>query len=91
MNNDIEAIKKSKIEALKEKKQKIEKRINIIEAKEKSKKRKEDTRRKILIGSYYLDKAKEEGSMQAIHAIMDQYLRRDTDRKLFDLKPIEQN
>lgn len=41
----------NKIEALKQKKEKIEKELALIEAREKAKKRKEETRLKVIIGA----------------------------------------
>lgn len=76
-----------KLESLKKKKEQIENQIKLIEAKEKSKQRKEDTRRKILIGSYYLDQAREHSNMDDLQTIMDGYLSRATDRSLFNLEP----
>lgn len=64
-------------------------KIQKYEAIEKSKKRKQDTRRKILIGAYYLEKAIESNTMEEINKIMDGYLKRDIDRKLFNLSAIQ--
>lgn len=79
--------KKDYLEKLKGQKAKIEARIQGAEARAKVKTRKQDTRRKILIGAYYLDKARENNSMDEINKLMDKYLSRDSDRKLFDLTP----
>lgn len=79
--------RKDRIQKLKEQKSKIEARIQAIEARVKVKERKEDTRRKILVGSYYLDNAKKNDSMDEIKKLMDKYLVRDSDRKLFGLNP----
>ena len=48
-------------------------------------KRKKDTRRKILIGSYYLEKAIKNNEMEKIKTLMADYLTRNSDRNLFDL------
>lgn len=48
-----------------------------------------DTRRKILIGNYYLEQAKKNNTFFHIVKLMDAYLTRDSDRKLFDLAPIK--
>lgn len=79
--------KKDYLEKLKAQKEKIEARIQGAETREKVKTRKQDTRRKILIGAYYLDMAQENNSMDEIKKLMDGYLSRDSDRKLFDLNP----
>ena len=75
----------NRLQKLKDKKAKLEARIQGIEAREKVKERKQDTRRKILIGSYYLDQANKNDSMDEIKKLMDKYLVRDSDRKLFNL------
>lgn len=47
--------------------------------------RKEDTRRKILLGSYLLKKMENEGNKEKILADLNEYLTEDRDRKLFGL------
>ena len=47
--------------------------------------RKEDTRRKILLGSYLLKKMEDEAEKQKILAEINEYLTEDRDRKLFGL------
>jgi hypothetical protein len=46
--------------------------------------RKRDTRRKILIGSYYLKKAREENTVEELKAEMLRFLKREIDRDLFE-------
>lgn len=75
-----------RLEQLKLKKEQLAARIQKIENSRKSKERKLDTRKKILLGSYYLDKARKENTYDAIVQIMDSYLTRDSDRKLFGLE-----
>ncbi len=48
-------------------------------------KNKTDTRRKILIGAYVMDKAKKNGTFSEIIAELNNYLTRNSDRALFDL------
>jgi len=79
----------SKLQKLQAQKAKIDARIQMISAREKTKERKQDTRRKILIGAYYFDKAKENNSMPEINKIMDGYLTRKSDRELFGLKALD--
>jgi large subunit ribosomal protein L7/L12 len=76
-----------RLEQLRQKKDHLAARIQKIENSRKSNERKLDTRKKILIGSYYLDKAVKENSYDAIVQIMDSYLTRNSDRKLFGLEP----
>ena len=75
----------SHLEKLKTQQAKLSARIQAAEARLKVSERKQDTRRKILVGSYYLDKAVKEGTMEELKKIMEAYLSRDTDRKLFNL------
>lgn len=60
-----------------------------IEAREKKKateqQRKNDTRRKILLGSYLLKKMENEANKEKILTELNEYLTEDRDRKLFDL------
>jgi hypothetical protein len=56
--------------------QKLQKSITVI-------KRKQDLQRKILVGSYYLEQAKNKGATQELQKIMLSYLKKDSDRKLF--------
>lgn len=54
-------------------------------AKQKVQERKNDTRRKILLGSYLLKKMEDEAEKQKILAEINEYLTEDRDRKLFGL------
>ena len=81
----MEKSKKSSLERLKEQRDKINARIQAAEARSKTNERKTDTRRKILVGSYYLDQARENNQLGEVKKLMDKYLTRPSDRKLFDL------
>ena len=76
---------KKRIEKLKLRRAQLDARIQKIEATQKVKERKQDTRRKILVGAYYLDKAKKENRMDEIKHAMEEFLSRESDRLLFDL------
>ena len=78
----------SKLEALKKKKEQLNARIHKLESLQKARERKRDTRRKILIGAYFIDKAAEEGSLDSLFQQLDGYLKRNSDRELFDLEAI---
>ena len=53
---------------------------------EAKKRRAEDTRRKLLIGAFYLNKAEQDEQIKAkLLAALDGYLTRPADRALFDL------
>ena len=54
-------------------------------AKQKEQERKDDTRRKILLGSYLLKKMENEANKEKILAELNDYLTEDRDRKLFSL------
>lgn len=83
-------VKKSKkLETLKKKQEQLKAQIQALEAAEKTRERKCETRRKILVGAYYLDKAKAEGTFNDIVSHMDGYLKRNKDRALFDLEPLK--
>ena len=60
-----------------------------VDAREKKKiteqQRKDDTRRKILLGSYLLKKMENEANKEKILDEMNEYLTEDRDRKLFNL------
>ena len=79
---------KHRLERLKEQRQKLNARIQTAEARLKTSERKKDTRRKILIGSYYLDQAKKTAGMESLNKIMDKHLKRNYDRELFSLEPL---
>jgi ribosomal protein S25 len=84
------------IDALNEKIAKQQEKLNqlkaqkqAIEAREKKKaieqQRKDDTRRKILLGSYLLKKMENEANKEKIVTELNAYLTAERDRKLFDL------
>lgn len=79
------------LEKLKQQRDQINARIETAEAYQKTKQRKSDLQRKILVGSYYLDQAHREGTYDALVKAMDQVLTRQSDRKLFDLPRVEKS
>ena len=79
----------SDLDSLKKKRNIINARIRLMQNREQSKERKDNTRRKILIGSYYLEQANKNNSFDSVVKLMDSYLTRDSDRMLFDLLPIK--
>ena len=88
MTKTAETLEK-KIEAQLEKLKQLKARKQAIEARERSKQkeqeRKDDTRRKILLGSYLIKKMQNEANKEKILAELNEYLTEDRDRKLFDL------
>ncbi|MFW2058159.1 mobilization protein [Acinetobacter haemolyticus] len=89
MTKAAETLEK-KIEAQLEKLKQLKARKQAIEAREKSKQkeqeRKDDTRRKILLGSYLIKKMNDnEANKEKILADLNEYLTEDRDRQLFGL------
>ena len=89
MTKAAETLEK-KIEAQLEKLKQLKARKQAIEAREKSKQkeqeRKDDTRRKILLGSYLIKKMQaNEVNKNKVLADLNEYLTEDRDRQLFDL------
>ena len=74
-----------KLEQLKQRRQQLNAQIQNMAAAEKAKERKRDTRRKILIGAYFLNQAKQNNTMEALTQQIVGYLTRSIDRVLFDL------
>ena len=85
----LELLKQQKADleqTLKAKTQKLAARIKAIEAKDITQSRKNDNRRKILLGAMIMDRLKqEELSNDWIGERMDKFLVRDEDRVLFGL------
>jgi hypothetical protein len=73
------------LEQLKQQREKINHRIQAIEARERTIQRKQDLQRAILVGRYILKKAEQEGRLQALYAEMVSHLTREIDRQLFEL------
>ena len=88
MTKSAENIEK-KIEAQLEKLKQLKAQKQANEARERTKKkeqeRKDDTRRKILLGSYLIKKMQNEANKEKILAELNEYLTEDRDRKLFNL------
>lgn len=78
-----------KIAKQQEKLNQLKAQKHAIEAREKKKateqQRKDDTRRKILLGSYLLKKMENEVNKEKILAELNEYLSEDRDRQLFNL------
>lgn len=82
--------KVSKVDSLKKKRDILNARIQLIQNREQSKIRKGETRKKILIGAYYLEQAEKKNSFDDLLKLMDTYLIRGSDRKLFNLPVIKE-
>ena len=88
MTKSAENIEK-KIEEQLEKLKQLKAQKQAIEARERTKQkeqqRKDDTRRKILLGSYLIKKMQNEANKEKILAELNEYLTEDRDRQLFNL------
>ena len=80
---------KQRIENLEKKIKRLRARKAAEETKLKRQAKKEDTRRKILIGAYYLNEAEKNDTVAELYRRMDGFLIRDNDRELFGLPPLE--
>ena len=75
-----------RLEHLLEKKKLLEARIQKLKAQESAKKRKEETRRKILLGALVIHlMSKGYWSEEEVYKQLDKFLDKPIDRKLFDL------
>lgn len=80
---------KSKIDALKKQREQLDARIQKLAAAESTRERKRATRRKILVGSYYLDHVEKNNSFDELKQKLATFLTRNSDRVLFDLPLLE--
>jgi large subunit ribosomal protein L7/L12 len=83
-----------KIEEVKKKRDQYNAKLQQLETRMNEKRKKEDTRRKILVGAFVLDKldkgdAISINSDESLSAEMDQFLTRKSDRAMFGLKTQE--
>ena len=72
----------TRLELMRKQRAQLDARIKKTEAAEKSRRRKQDTQRKILVGHFTLEKAKADGSLDTLYADMREYLTREADIKL---------
>ena len=94
MSKSIENIDK-KLDALLEKQKQLKAQKQAIAARERTKlqaqARKDDTRRKILLGSFLLKQiSNDDSEKQRIMSQLNQYLTENRDRQLFDLPLLEE-
>ncbi|MCX7351857.1 MAG: hypothetical protein NTW22_01050 [Proteobacteria bacterium] len=82
---NIQSDKMNQLEKLKKQKEILDARIQQAESKLKVKERKEDTRRKILIGAFMIEKLKKEERFDSMIKELDGFLTRNSDRKLFSM------
>ena len=79
--------KNRKAVSMPEKIQSLKEKLNYLEKLEKERNKKIDTRRKVLAGSYLLNKYNDKPDELA--KLLDPFLTRDKDRELFGLLPIK--
>lgn len=75
----------SSLDTLKQKRDALNARIKLVQNREEKKDRRNDTKRKILVGTYFLEQADKNGTFEHIITLMDKFLTRDSDRKAFGL------
>jgi len=82
-----------RLKKLKQRREQIEARIKNLEARDRSREKKRDTRRKILIGAFFMEQMeKDEPMKKKILAGLNGFLVRANDRELFGLdkkKPVD--
>ena len=77
-----------RLESLTAKRDQLNAQIQAIRAREQAQKRKDDTRRKVLIGSVFLKMIKAgEMKQEQLDRILDKHLEKERDRSLFGLAP----
>ena len=84
-------MKINKIDKLKQQRKQLDARIQQLAAAEMSRERKRDTRRKILVGSFYLDYVIKNNRFDELKQKLETFLTRNSDRVLFDLPLLETN
>lgn len=78
-----------RLEKLKKQQEQLKARIQSLEAGQKTRERKKDTQRKILLGALVLEKLKRGDPVaESLRAELDGYLTRDHERALFELAPL---
>jgi large subunit ribosomal protein L7/L12 len=79
-----------KISRLMKKKEQIEARLKLEAAKEKARQKRQDTRRKILLGAYLMERMeKDKGLKKETMASLEKFLFRKIDRELFGLTAVK--
>jgi hypothetical protein len=76
----------AQIEKVEEQKKQLEQRLLTMKNRLKKQERVEDTRKKILVGAYFMEKYKDK--MDELAPELDRFLVRELDRKLFGLSPL---
>ncbi|HEU5375741.1 MAG TPA: mobilization protein [Ktedonobacteraceae bacterium] len=81
-----------RVKKLKEQKRVIEERLRKQQNRDRTKERKDDTRRKILAGAWLLDEMNQRNDFKEfVYKKLDSFLSRPADRALFGLSPLKNN
>ena len=82
---------KEQIDKLLDDRKRLDAKLASLRSKEREAARKQDTRRKILAGSYLLDQIEQEAYPEALFLKnLDSYLTNERDRVLFGLPPLDE-
>jgi len=82
--------KLGRLQKLEQQRQALEQKIRKEKSLQKDRERKEETRRKILVGALVLEEARSDPDLsEKIDQLIDKKLLRDDDRLLFGLEPIK--
>jgi large subunit ribosomal protein L7/L12 len=84
-------ITNSKLELLLEQKSQLEAKIKLEKERELTRGRKNETRRKILVGAYFIEKFTKSDSLEKLFTELDKFLYKPKDRVLFGLDPNKKN
>ena len=82
--------KLSALERLEKKQAELKAQIQNLKARTRKESERQQTRRKILVGAYYLEQAEKTNTYEDIRIIMSGFLTRNSDRTLFDLPLLEE-
>lgn len=85
--NEERKNKKRSVSSIEEQLKNLKAKVNKLEAMEREQKKKIDTRRKILAGSYLLHKYND--NHDELAKLLDSFLVRDKDRAIFGLLPVK--
>lgn len=77
--------KLSALERLEQKQAQLKAQIQNLKSRTRKDEERQQTRRKILVGAYYLEQAEKTKKLDDIKKLMDTFLTRNSDRTLFDL------
>ncbi|MSO14393.1 hypothetical protein [Rickettsiales endosymbiont of Trichoplax sp. H2] len=74
-----------KINSLEKKKKEIAKKILELKNKEDKKEKEVEVKKKMIIGDYFLNKYKKENKLNELQDLLDKYLTKKRERRIFNL------